>query len=169
MIELTKFTKKDILRLLSWVTDSRFTLQWAGPKYSYDKLEENLNEAILEASNPNPNIYIFNCLNLNDNKIIGHIQLLRIDREKKEGRIGRVLICNEYRGSGYGEKMVEAVCKFGFEKVMLRKLTLAVYDFNLSAIKTYERAGFIKTEYQISSTDFREEKWSSYEMALVKI
>jgi RimJ/RimL family protein N-acetyltransferase len=169
MIELTVFTKEDIQRLLSWVPDSRFTLQWAGPKYSFDKLEENLIEAISEASKPNPSIYIFNCLNTKKNKIIGHIQILRIDRDKKEGRIGKVLICKEYRGLGYGEKMVQAICKFGFEKQMLNKLTLAVYDFNLTAIKTYEKIGFKKIKYEKESIKYKEECWGSYEMEIVRV
>jgi RimJ/RimL family protein N-acetyltransferase len=168
MIKLTQFTRNDIPRLVSWIPDAKFTLQWAGPKYSFEKLKENLIEGIIESEKPNPEIFLFNGHNSAQNEVVGHIQLLKIDYKKKEGRIGKVIICNEFRKSGFGKEMVKELCNFAFSSLFLSKLTLAVYDFNAAAIRTYEGIGFVKIEFKQNVHNLFGMTWNSYEMELRK-
>jgi len=168
MIKLTKFENSDISQLISWIPDARFALQWAGPKYEFHNLKENIQSALCESQKPNPTIFLFNAYCSDCNKTVGHIQLLQINVEKKEGRIGKVLICDKYRGNGYGIKMVEELCKFSFNHVLLDRLTLAVYDFNTIAIKAYEKIGFKKLHFIKNATIYAGENWNSFEMELSK-
>ena len=164
MIKLTKFSSNDIPRLISWVPDARSVLQWAGPTYTFDQLEDNLTSAVTESIKQSPTIYMFNALDTESNKIVGHTQLLKIDFDKKEGRIGKVLICKEYRGQNFGTNMVEEIIAFAFENLSLNRLTLAVYELNLPAIKVYESLGFEKIFLNLDAVTFNDEKWNAFEM-----
>lgn len=145
-----------------------FALQWAGPKYEFQNLQKNIQSAFCESLKPNPAIFLFNAYCSDCNKIVGHIQLLQINFEKKEGRIGKVLIYDKYRGNGYGIKMVEELCKFAFNHVLLERLTLAVYDFIIIAIKAYEKIGFRKLHFIKNAVMYAGENWNSFEMDLTK-
>ncbi|MFA6082079.1 MAG: GNAT family protein [Patescibacteria group bacterium] len=49
---------------------------------------------------------------------------------------------DEYRGLGIGRKACEYIIKYGFEKLKLHKIFLAVYSYNLPAINLYKSLGF---------------------------
>lgn len=40
--------------------------------------------------------------------------------------------------------MMKAILTIAFEELKLHKVTLGVFDFNTSAIRCYENAGFVK-------------------------
>ena len=44
--------------------------------------------------------------------------------------------------------MTYETCVFAFDVLKLEKLTLDVFSFNPMAIRTYEKAGFVKTGYE---------------------
>ncbi|HWL38343.1 MAG TPA: GNAT family protein [Frankiaceae bacterium] len=46
-----------------------------------------------------------------------------------------------YRGKGYGIDAVRTLCRFGFERMNLARVSLTVFPHN-PAVRTYERAGF---------------------------
>ena len=43
--------------------------------------------------------------------------------------------------------MTGKTCTFAFDVLKLEKITLDVFAFNPRAIRTYEKAGFVKTGY----------------------
>jgi len=76
--------------------------------------------------------------------VIGHISLGGISRKNRAGRISRVLIGDDkHKGKGYCVEMIKAVLKIGFEELGLHRISLGVYNSNLSALKCYQAAGFI--------------------------
>ncbi len=56
---------------------------------------------------------------------------------------------------GLGVQVTRAVCKFGFEELGLIRIYLEVFENNLAARKTYERAGFRYTERTIEKSGCR--------------
>lgn len=72
-------------------------------------------------------------------------------------------------GKGIGTKVLKEAIRIGFEDMKFQKITLGVFDFNHSAIKCYENAGFTKEKFlenvRKSSTGY----WNLYEMEISKV
>ncbi|MBC2578762.1 GNAT family N-acetyltransferase [Clostridium sp. DJ247] len=71
----------------------------------------------------------------------------------------------ELRGKGIGTKVLKEALRIGFEDFRFEKITLGVYDFNDSAIKCYENAGFTKEKFIENVSKSSTGHWNLYEMA----
>lgn len=55
----------------------------------------------------------------------------------------RILIgAHDCWGKGYGTEAVRLLVTYGFERLRLREIVLGVFDFNVRAIRSYEKVGF---------------------------
>ncbi|MNL60802.1 Acetyltransferase (GNAT) family protein [compost metagenome] len=55
----------------------------------------------------------------------------------------RILIgAHDCWGKGYGTEAVRLLVTHGFERLKLREIVLGVFDFNVRAIRSYEKVGF---------------------------
>jgi RimJ/RimL family protein N-acetyltransferase len=148
MKKLLVFTIDDISDFINEVNrkDKSFLLQFAGAGYTYpltsDQLKINLEDRSFR---------LFKFTNTSDNTTLGYCQLTRIDLEKKKASIGRVLICDEFRGKGYSLLMIEQLLSYAKTLLGPGKLSLRVFDFNKPALQCYLKLGFQEV--------FREEKY----------
>jgi len=143
-IKLEKFSYKEIQKLVSWIPNKDFLLQWAGPSYSMELLEKQLKNDIDIMLEKNSHNLMFSAKLIGSNETVGHIQLLGIDRENMSVRIGRVLVGeSENRNKGIGLKMINSILDIAFNELNLHRVDLGVFDFNESAIACYKKAGFI--------------------------
>lgn len=144
VIKLERFSYQEIPQLISWIPNKEFLLQWAGPAYTFELLEKQLQNEInmmLEQNSPN---LMFSAKLIESNETVGHIQLLGIDRVNMSARIGRVLVGGkENRNKGIGLQMINAILDIAFNKLNLHRVDLGVFDFNVSGIACYKKAGFI--------------------------
>jgi len=76
-----------------------------------------------------------------DGTPIGTIALYNISSPDRTADIGRVIIIDEYRGSGYAEEAVKLVCSIA-DDMRLYKTRVWAYLDNLDAISVYSRCGF---------------------------
>lgn len=58
VIELQKFTEEDCRRLIEWIPDAHFLLQWAGPNYSWPLNVEQIQKTLMGANAEEPTHYI---------------------------------------------------------------------------------------------------------------
>ncbi len=68
--------------------------------------------------------------------------------DEKDGcaEFGRIIIDKKAAGrGGVGCIALSLVCRLAKEKMGLHKITLDLYEDNVAARKTYERAGFVRT------------------------
>jgi RimJ/RimL family protein N-acetyltransferase len=56
--------------------------------------------------------------------------------------VGLSIGARENWGKGYGTEMMHLLLRYAFMEVNLRRVTLAVFEYNPRAIRTYEKAGF---------------------------
>jgi len=141
MIKLNKFEESDIQRLISWIPDCKFLLQWAGPHYAYPLDEAQLLATLDKTQGDSPSHYMYKA-NLGTTTI-GHIELLSADYATGTAILGRVLIGDEqYRGKGFGREMIQSAMKIAFAEIGFTLLNLGVFKFNSGAIKLYEGLGF---------------------------
>lgn len=143
-IKLERFSYEEIPQLISWVPNKEFLLQWAGPSYTFELMEKQFRNDINMMLEENPQNLMFSAKLIESNEMVGHIQLLGIDRTNMSARIGRVIVGEEEnRSKGIGSQIVNAVLDIAFNKLNLHRVDLGVFDFNKSAIACYEKAGFV--------------------------
>ncbi|MDR2555814.1 MAG: GNAT family N-acetyltransferase [Fibromonadaceae bacterium] len=82
---------------------------------------------------------------LNDNLPIGSVYIRNIDYTQKNGEFG-IFMREDFTGKGFGVVATKEILKIAFEKLKLHRVYLRVFPDNLSAIKAYEKAGFIKED-----------------------
>lgn len=80
-----------------------------------------------------------------NNRPVGMISLIDIDQRNQKCEIGRVLIGNaEDRKKGYGKHLLSLVLEYAFLHLNMRKVYLEVFAENSSAVRFYEKVGFIQ-------------------------
>jgi RimJ/RimL family protein N-acetyltransferase len=136
-LELRDLEAPDLLRLIEWIPTADALLRWAGPGFSFpltlDQLELHLASAgerrrILKGVWP-------------PGEMVGHVELAVLP-EHEVASVGRVLVAPDLRGRGIGTALMREVVRLGFDGLGLHRLELSVFDFNLPAIRCYERVGF---------------------------
>jgi RimJ/RimL family protein N-acetyltransferase len=169
MISLEYFSKSDYEELIDWSGYEEFLLQWAGPNFKCPLDEKQLDKYLEGANDINQSDrLIYKAINENGISI-GHISLGGIDRENRSGRIGKVLIGNSsIRSKGYGQQMIIAALKIGFEELNLHKITLGVFDFNETAIRCYEKCGFVREGFLSDARKYKETYWNLVEMGILE-
>lgn len=81
------------------------------------------------------------CL-LGEQRSIGTIFLRGVDKVNGSGVVGIFIGDRRYLGKGYGTDALNALVDFGFGELRLERIELEVFDYNLRAIRSYEKAGF---------------------------
>jgi RimJ/RimL family protein N-acetyltransferase len=169
MIELQPFECEDIPRLLSWVPDEKFMVQWSGPFFRYPLTEQQLVDYWKSGQETNPVRRIFKAVHLPGQDVIGHIEINAIDRRNQCATLGRILMgAPQYRGKGLGAQMVKQAVKIAFEEMGLHRLDLRVYDFNLAAIQCYLKVGFTIEGRHRDTSKVGDEYWSIYMMSMLE-
>ncbi len=77
---------------------------------------------------------------------VGSVYLRDIDMEKKTAEYGIFIGEDDAIGHGYGNEAAELMCRHAADTLGLSKLILRVFVGNEAARKSYEHAGFVKTE-----------------------
>ncbi len=168
MISLEAFSENDFAQLISVIPDDRFLLQWAGPKYKFPLDDTQLSDTLAKTKGKQPSFKVFKVSKTDGSEAIGHIQLMDIDYDNSSCMLGRVLIFPECRGRGFGREMVKCAIKYAFKEMGLHEITLGVFDFNQSAIATYQGIGFVEYQFNKGARQFKNEKWNLIKMKLNK-
>ncbi|MBN8192930.1 GNAT family N-acetyltransferase [Bacillus sp. NTK074B] len=167
MIKLTYFKEEDFKQLMDWIESPSFLLQWGGPGFHYPLDKSQLEKYMENANRDGAETLIYKVME--DDQVIGHISLGRIDRENRSARIGKVLVGSENtRGKGIGQQMIHCILHIAFDELGLHRVTLGVFDFNTSAIRCYEKAGFIKEGLLRDARMSGDEYWSLWEMSILE-
>lgn len=163
MITLTPFTKDDFSRFISWVDTASFMYQFAGPIFSFPITEEQLNNYLNVR-----NRRIYNIIDSNRNPI-GHCEINNIDLKNKNARLCRILIAKkEDRNKGYGSKIIELLLAICFNDLQLHRVDLGVFEFNIGAIKCYQKCGFTIEGLMRDSFIIDGHFESTYNMSILK-
>lgn len=164
MLNLTPFTKDDFDRFISWIVDEKFMYMFAGPAFTYPVTKEQLDNYISE-----PDRQVYAVIDEETNQIIGHGELNNINSRNKSARLCRILIADKnHRNKGYGEQLILKLLEIGFKEMNLHRIDLGVFDFNLQAIKCYEKCGFKKEGLFRDSFVIQEKYYSTYNMSILK-
>jgi len=146
MIKLEYFDREDFQQLIEWMNSEHLITNWAGSLFKYPLTEDSLDWYIEDTNNiKSSDSFIYKAVSTATGKTVGHISLGSISDKNKSARISRVLVGNTAeRGKGVCTGMIKAILKIGFEDLQLHRISLGVYDFNIAAIRCYEKCGFVK-------------------------
>ncbi|WP_409254262.1 GNAT family N-acetyltransferase [Bacillus sp. SCS-153A] len=169
MIELQLFSEEDFDQLIAWLDSKREYIQWGGGGFGYPLTRQNLHLHIKDANKQDSKKFVYKVVERASGKAVGHISLESIDRENRSARVCRVLVGEDsMRGKGVGGAMMEEILKVAFGQLHLHRVSLGVYDFNHSAIKCYEKAGFKKEGLKRDVQRYEEEYWNLWEMSILE-
>ncbi len=87
------------------------------------------------------------CENSRDKRPVGCVYFRDINREKLSAEYGVFIGEDDARDLGYGSETASLAVKYARDEMGLKELILRVFTRNESAIKSYERAGFEKTDF----------------------
>jgi RimJ/RimL family protein N-acetyltransferase len=169
MIRLEFFTKNDFKQLIGWIHNEQLLTNWSGSLFRFPLTEESL-DWYLEDTNDmeTSDALIYKAIDVNNGHSVGHISLGSISRKNRSARISRVLVSDTEQGRGICSAMVNEITAIGFTQLKLHRISLGVYDFNRSAIRCYERSGFVKEGLQRDILRFNNEFWSLVEMSILE-
>ena len=163
---LEYFTFADMPRLISWFTSPRLLFQF-DPKLSFPLTMPQLEAYFTDFNREGANHFAFKVIH-SELGPIGHAELFPIDCYHRFGVISHILVGDEnLRGRGYGKRLMELLCEFGFHHLALHRLELLVFAFNTPAIACYEKVGFRKEGLFREKRLFAGEYHSSYIMGLL--
>ena len=163
MIKLEKFNTSDYDRLINWIDSEELMVLFGGPFFNFPITHDQLDTYLKNESR-----LIYKVIDVDSNNIIGHVELNDIDFKNKNTRICRVLVADKTsRNKGYGQQIINAIVKIGFDKLKLHRIDLGVYDFNLSAINCYKKCCFKLEGIFKENMKVGEEYWSTCNMSLI--
>lgn len=170
MIKLEKFTSEDFDQLIEWIDSERLLINWAGALFNYPLTKSSM-EWYIEDTNDlkKSEAFVYKAVDAEGN-MVGHVSLGGLSRKNRSARISRVLVGNtDHRGKGVCRQMINGVLKIGFENLELHRISLGVYDFNVSAIRCYEKCGFVREGVQRDVLRYKgNEYWSLLEMSILE-
>lgn len=160
-IKLEPFAEKDFERLINWSYSEEVLIQFAGPIFTFPLTNEQLNNYI-----SNEKITPFKVIDSFDNTVIGHAEISSSE-EMNTVKICRVLIGDKTkRGKGYGKKIIKLLLDKAFKELNKQKAELNVFDWNIGAIKCYEKVGFKTNQDKTSTSIVNGENWKAINMTI---
>src|SRR4051794_20634687 len=171
MIRLEYFGREDFKQLIEWIDSEHLLTNWAGSLFRYPLTEDSLEWYIRDTNTIGfSDAFIYKGVDTTTGKTVGHISLGGISEKNKAGRISRVLVGNTAeRGKGVCTGMLRSILKVGFDDLGLHRISLGVYDFNKSAIRCYEKAGFVKEGLMRDVLRYDNDAyWSLWEMSILE-
>jgi RimJ/RimL family protein N-acetyltransferase len=93
-----------------------------------------------------------------DGLLIGNVGLSDIDWQNRHAVLGIVIGEREYWDKGYGSEAITTLLRFVFEEMNLHRVSLRVFDYNLRAVRCYEKCGF-KREGRLRQARFHDGKY----------
>ncbi|MGB5909954.1 MAG: GNAT family protein [Promethearchaeia archaeon] len=142
-VKLAPLKREYIEKFLEWLNDPKITqyLMFHRP------LTRDMEEEWFNNLKTKENTVIFSIL-LNENKtkekLIGNCGIDDINWKDRVGHCGIFIGDKENQGKEYGTEALRLLVDYGFNTLNLNRIELIVYDFNIRAMKSYKKVGFIE-------------------------
>ena len=171
MIGLRPYKSCDAEAIASWCEDEMTYLNWSGGKFgpfpvtdgAIDSKYRNHNGDCVEPDNFYP-MTAFDA-----DGIAGHLILRYLHGNKKILRLGWIIVDKNKRGQSYGKQIVALALKYAFEILMAEKVTIGVFENNLSAYNCYKASGFYEVlsgEKYKEIQDYNGRTWKVIELEI---
>jgi RimJ/RimL family protein N-acetyltransferase len=121
-----------------------------------------------EYKSEHPNMVLFTILTLDGERSIGFVDLNGFQGMHGDAFVGIGLGEPDFWGQGYGTDAMRVVVRYAFLQLHLHRVSLNVFEYNLRAVRSYEKAGF-KIEGRLKSAMQRDGKrWDWLYMGILR-
>lgn len=160
-IILRPLLEKDLDSCLIWLKDPEIN------KYLKQNYEDLTMKQELEWFNyiqGSNNDIVFAVITKKNQRYIGNCALHKINWQEKTCEFGIVLGEKVYWNKGYGSDATRIIIKFAIEDLLLSKIILHVFEYNLRARKVYENCGFKFVKILKNEHFYNNKYWDTLEM-----
>lgn len=142
-LRLRPYKNCDAKTIITWCRDEVSFRKWSADRWeSFPITEADMNKKYMDCMDMD-NFYPMTAFD--DSGVVGHLIMRFTDEKKEILRLGFVIVDDSKRGMGYGKEMLELALKYSFEILKVEKVTLGVFDNNMSAYYCYKAVGFKET------------------------
>jgi RimJ/RimL family protein N-acetyltransferase len=142
LVRLGPLRREDIPTYTRWFQDyevQRFIAPGVLVPYGDDAETAWFESVVKDTEN-----YHFGIRTLADDRLIGNCSLFAIELKNRSATLGIVIGEKDFWNRGYGSDATRVILSFGFQELNLNRIQLEVYDYNVRAIRAYEKAGFVR-------------------------
>ena len=164
-MKLRPYKPEDSQIICSWIKDEKTLFQWSADRIGkFPLLGNELNENYA-TRNAGTDFFPLTAVDENEN-IIGHLFVLIPDvNVKTTVRFGFVIVSPEFRGKGYGKKMLELAIEYAKKELHATRATLGVFANNPKAQACYESLGFSPVSTRV--VNILNADWECIDMELI--
>jgi diamine N-acetyltransferase len=116
---------------------------FAGFRRPFSQMETEHFLKQLASHEPGREIMFAICL-LGSTTAIGNCGLRNIDADNGSAEVAISIVGRERWGKGLGTDAMRVLVDYGFGEMRLERIWLRVFDYNPRAVRSYEKAGFVK-------------------------
>lgn len=142
-VYLKSITDDDTVNIIRWRNSESVRKNFIFRKPFTDESQTKWLETVIRTGEA----VQFIIYDINDKKPIGSSYLRDVDKEHKKAEYGIFIGEESARGKGLGTETAQLMIKYAFEELSLHKIYLRVFSDNITARKSYEKAGFIEEAY----------------------
>lgn len=162
MIKLVPFEISDFDKLILWIDSEEMLLQFSGPAFTFPLTKDQLKSNLEDKKRLS-----YKVVDSATDAMIGYSEIYSLD--KSSVLLGRIIIGDpEFRGKGLGQKIVKMLLEISFDQLGFEKAELNVFDWNISAIRCYEKAGFVINPDKIYQREIKGATWTALNMVIDK-
>jgi len=85
----------------------------------------------------------FSIRTLQEDRLIGDVGLDGVRWNHGNAFVGIAIGEREYWGKGYGTEAMRLILRYAFVELNLQRVSLSVFEYNLRAIRSYEKISFV--------------------------
>lgn len=161
MISLQPFNTNDYDQLISWIDSAELLMQFAGPAFSFPLTHEQLDKSLNDKRRT-----AFKAVDENNKAAIGHAEIYLAN---DCAYLGRILIGDPtQRSKGIGQATVAQLLHIAFDEKNQTLVALNVFDWNVAAVKCYEKIGFTINPHKQLERNLNGQTWTALNMLLHK-
>ena len=139
-VKLTSLRADDLPAMFGWINDRELVLR----NGSYRPVGEARHRDWFESVQRREDTVIFGIRLREDDRLIGSCQLHGISPIHRAAELQIRIGDPALHGKGYGTDAVRLLLDFAFRDLNLRRVYLHVFGDNAAAVRTYEKAGFVR-------------------------
>lgn len=156
---------RDYDEIKNWISDERAHAMWCANLIRFPVEKANFDEVMNEgAERFGDSPYV---ATTEDGRLIGFF-CYSVNLETNEGMFKFVVVNPDYRGKGYGRRMLQLAVQYAFEITNAGAVQLNVFPENIRAMECYKSAGFSKRKNDKDAFAYKDELWDRCNMIMYR-
>lgn len=169
LVRLSAFDPGEIAKAYAnWTRDSELQRLFGSEASALHSAKAEIKFFEKLVKEENPASHFFSIRKLDDNRLLGDINLDVINEwGSRDAFVGLGIGDRNDWGKGYGTDAMKIILRFAFTELNLRRVTLTVFEYNPRAIRSYEKVGFCHEGRQRGALLRDGKRWDIHYMGIL--